>query len=233
MAIHRYYAADGKLIPSVTTIVGQLDKPGLVYWANEIGILGHDIRTYVDDLAQVGTCAHQIIQLMLCGRDLQDVSNQMLSPPWGLPDPIKVMTIERALECTRKLQDWILDHSIEYVSCERELVSEKYRYGGRYDVYAEIDGVPTVIEIKTSKQIYDANKIQVAAYAILLREDGCEVEQAIIMRAGRLPGDGSQIEIMPKASVRKWERVYLTLLSLYRRLKKAKLIDRTLEEDRS
>ena len=29
----RYYKKDGKKLPSVTTITGQLDKPALTYWA--------------------------------------------------------------------------------------------------------------------------------------------------------------------------------------------------------
>ncbi|GAI85683.1 unnamed protein product, partial [marine sediment metagenome] len=55
---HRpYHLADGAIIPSVTTILSILDKPGLPHWAWDLGRQGLDYREIRDAAGRVGTLA--------------------------------------------------------------------------------------------------------------------------------------------------------------------------------
>ena len=56
-----YKTSDGKRVPGVTTITGMLDKPGLVKWANNLGLQGIDSAEHVKNLARIGTLAHLMI----------------------------------------------------------------------------------------------------------------------------------------------------------------------------
>ncbi|GAJ13993.1 unnamed protein product, partial [marine sediment metagenome] len=65
---HRpYRLADGATIPSVTTILSILDKPGLPHWAWELGRQGLDYREIRDAAGRVGTIAHYLIACHLKG----------------------------------------------------------------------------------------------------------------------------------------------------------------------
>ena len=63
-----YKLADGTRVPGVTTITGVMDKPALVKWANGLGLKGIDSTKYVDNLAGVGSLAHDGIHCHLTGK---------------------------------------------------------------------------------------------------------------------------------------------------------------------
>ena len=50
-----YKTKDGKRVPGVTTILGVINKPALVRWANNLGLQGIDSTNYVDATARCGT----------------------------------------------------------------------------------------------------------------------------------------------------------------------------------
>ena len=62
-----YKNKDGKRLPGVTTILGVMNKPALVKWANNLGLQGIDSSKYVDTLAGVGTLTHAMIHHDLGG----------------------------------------------------------------------------------------------------------------------------------------------------------------------
>jgi hypothetical protein len=62
-----YKLANGKRVPGVTTVLGVINKPALVKWANGLGLQGIDSTTYVDETARIGTLAHAMIQEYLGG----------------------------------------------------------------------------------------------------------------------------------------------------------------------
>ena len=64
-----YRLADGTKVPGVTTVLGVINKPQLVKWANNLGLQGIDSSSYVDATARIGTLAHEMIQEYLGGPD--------------------------------------------------------------------------------------------------------------------------------------------------------------------
>ena len=63
MAHPIYKNAEGKRLPSVTTIIGRFkDSGGFVHWAWDLGIQGIDYRKVRDAAADAGTIAHHLVE---------------------------------------------------------------------------------------------------------------------------------------------------------------------------
>jgi len=172
-----YELADGTKVPGVTTVLNVLAKPALVPWAHRLGKAGIELNAYVDGLATIGTLAHALIVHELGGAapDLDDFT----------PNEVTA-----AGNCLRKFNDWRAGKVIEPILCESPFVSEAYRFGGTFDIYARIDGEPALVDIKTGRAIYDDYLIQVAAYRALLEERGLEVDAVRILQVGRTDLEG-------------------------------------------
>jgi len=63
----KYIGLDGVQVPGVTTVLGVLNKPFLVPWANKLGLQGIDSSKYTDTMAGIGTLAHLFIMNHLRG----------------------------------------------------------------------------------------------------------------------------------------------------------------------
>lgn len=201
-AHQRYYLEDGTLVPGVTTVVGLLNKPALVKWANKLGLEGTDVTKYVDKAANIGTCAHYMVQCHLAGEepDLSDYSAR---------------DINLAENALLKYWDWEKQFTIEPILLETPLVSEKKRYGGTIDCYAKLNGEPWLIDFKTGKGLYDEMFIQVAAYKNLLLENGYKVKGAAILRIGRDETEGFEYRVLDKADLNRQWKIFQHLLAIY------------------
>jgi hypothetical protein len=97
---------------------------------------------------------------------------------------------DRAAESIKSWLAWRKVHTIEPIMNEAPLVSEQYRYGGTLDLYAMIDGMETLADIKTAKAIYSEHMTQVVGYRQLLIENGYTPKNHLIIRVGRETGEG-------------------------------------------
>ena len=172
-----YRTADNTIVPGVTTALNVLAKPALVPWANKLGLQGIDSSKYVDALAQIGTLAHHMIECYLSGvtPDLSDYTTEQ---------------IDKAENSVLSYHEWAKGHAVEPILTEAALVSEELRYGGTIDCYAGLDGVPTLIDFKTSRAIWPEHLYQVAAYDYLLLEHGYDVGAVMILQIGRDETEG-------------------------------------------
>jgi hypothetical protein len=101
-------------------------------------------------------------------------------------------TIDVAEDLFAIYLDWERGHDIQCMIIEQPLVSETYKYGGTLDFYGVIDGKITLMDFKTTGDIYPEQFYQLSAYNYLLTENGNTESQDIkILRIGR---DGSGIE---------------------------------------
>ena len=202
----KYHTQDGSMVPGVTTILNVLAKPALVGWANRMGLQGIDTTKYVDSKAEIGTIAHYLIECDLRG-EKPDLSEYA---------PIQVSTAENSF---LKWLDWKSAHVLELLKGEEQLVSEQFRYGGTIDIYCKLDGVLTLIDIKTSGSgIWPEMRHQVAAYWQLLIENELPVSQVIIVRVGRDDKEGFQTETV--GELEEHLQLFLHTLEVYRLQKK-------------
>jgi hypothetical protein len=195
-----YKNAAGKRVVGVTTALSELGKPYLVPWANKLGLQGIDSRTYVDETAQAGKLAHAMILDEIRGikPDLHAFSQY---------------EIDAAENSFIKYLDWRKRHDVQPIHTEQGFVSERYQYGGTIDCYCLLDGRPTLVDFKTSKDIYDEHWYQVAAYRQLLEEASYSVDEVRILQIGRANEGDFQERHRTDTSVEL--RIFLAALEIY------------------
>lgn len=205
----RYQLADGTRVPGVTTVLNVIAKPALISWANRMGLDGINTAKHVDELADIGTLAHAMIAHHLGG------------PPPDLDDYSKNQ-IDRAENSVLSFHEWAKGKELVTVLSEEQMVSEELSYGGTCDWVGHIDGVLTLLDLKTGKAIYDEMLYQVAAYWNLLREGLYLVSEIRILQVGRSEDEGFSERIIPAATIPKYFAVFTAALHLYETIKDAK-----------
>jgi hypothetical protein len=180
-----YKNGEGKRVPGVTTILDVMSKPALLQWANKIGLEGIEMSKYVDDLADIGTLAHKIIECYLKKEDV-DYSDYTANQ--------KVLAENAVL----KFFNWLEVNDFKFIASELQLVSEALQYGGTIDLYCLLNGKKTLIDLKTCKACYGEHFTQVAAYKNLLHENGYDVDDVRILRIGRDESEGFDDYSVPK-----------------------------------
>jgi len=173
----KYIGLDGVQVPGVTTVLGVLNKPFLVPWANKLGLQGIDSSKYTDTMAGIGTLAHLFIMNHLRGEgtDTGDFSQN---------------DIKLAENCFLSYLEWEKHHELKPILIEKPLVSDKYHYGGTPDCVCYLDGELTLLDYKTSKAVYPEMFYQLAAYSQLLSEQNITISKARILRIGRDENEG-------------------------------------------
>jgi len=195
-----YKLADGTRVPGATTITGILNKPYLIKWANDLGLEGIDSTKYRDEAAAVGTLAHALVQENLTGEkvDLTQYS---------------AMDIDLAENAVLSFLEWRKTHDCSPIICEVPLVSERMKFGGTVDCYCMLDGIPTLLDFKTGKAVYDEYFVQLAAYKELLEENGHPVKTCRILRIGRDESEGFEERTVQHTD--KYFTIFSDLLDIY------------------
>jgi len=182
-----YKTEDGVRVPGVTTILGILNKPALIKWANNLGLKGIDSNKYRDEMADIGTLAHQMIV---------DYFNKVETDTSEYSEK----QIDLAENCLLSFWNWERGHKIEVIMAEKQLVSTEYGFGGTIDCYCALDDQPTLLDFKTGKAIYPEMLYQLAAYKQLLAENGHLVEVVRILRIGRDTDEGFEERLVADTS---------------------------------
>lgn len=155
---HKNVVVDGIKIPSVTTILNVLDKPGLVYWYGKHGTA--ECNRIKEESATFGTHVHSLIESFLSCQE-----GMVL-----LPQDVKYTPEE--LACSQSFREWYKTSGLTPVSMEPEdaVISKEYNYQGTWDFIGRKDGTMLVADWKTSNALYDTVGLQLAAYAQLYGE---------------------------------------------------------------
>lgn len=206
-----YRLADGTRVPGVTTFLGVLNKPALIKWANNLGLQGIDSTKYVDNLADAGTLAHEMI-LVYYSKESIDLAGYT-GEQVGL-----------ATNSFKSFLAWAEPYEIVPILIETPLVSELYRFGGTPDLLATIDGVATLVDFKTGKALYPENHIQVAAYRQLILEHDYAVDDVRILRIGRTEDEG--FEVRPVKNLQANFEVFSHCQAIYELQKQLKREDK-------
>jgi hypothetical protein len=202
--LHTIYKTQNKVrVPGVTTIAGLLDKSGpLMHWSWECGKAGIDYRKFSDDKAAQGTLAHNMI---LC-----HLSNE--SP---VLDDYTKNQIDAAENSFLSYLEWERGKIIEPILLESQLVDEDLMFGGTFDFFGKIDGVPTLMDFKTGKAIYSEMEIQLSAYNELLNSKGQSATAWQILRIGRDETEGFEVRPYSSNQMETAWAIFKHLLSIY------------------
>ena len=202
---NRYLLADGTSAPGVTTVQDGLSKPAMLRWSNKIGLAGYELDKYVDELASIGTLAHSMIEKHLLG-GFEDETD--------FPDFTKNQ-YDRSMVCYQKYLDWEKQHTIKVICCEKQLVSEVFKFGGTSDAILEVDGRIELFDFKTSKAIYDDHLIQCAANTVLAEENGYTIGAFRVLQIGRSPDEGFSEKVVTYDKMGKYWNVFKAALDVY------------------
>ena len=169
-----YVTPEGKLYPSITTVLQRRKMEGLMEWRKKVG---DDVANYIArTAAHRGTKVHHMCE---------DFLNNMES---DYP--------EKWAEHKKNFLPYVLFSQIKPVLSEKVdniyaqecgLYSDKYKVAGRVDCIGEYNGVPSIIDFKTStkERNDDWNEsyyIQASAYAEMFEErTGIEINQIVIL----------------------------------------------------
>jgi hypothetical protein len=174
-----YKTTAGRSIPSVTQIIniglGGYSKDALIAWAFKEGKEGRDYRKTRDAAASAGTLAHALIEGFLCDNP----------PCLDGHDEATVLSAQAAFDAFRT---WHGQHDVRVIEQEVQLVDSLNGYGGCFDALIDLDGVRTLADWKSSKDIYGSMVAQVGAYYGLITVNRPHAEwpaQAVIVRAGK------------------------------------------------
>jgi hypothetical protein len=165
---HYHTTKSGRVLPSVTTIINDTipPAPGLVKWQK---MQGPGWKNELNRLAIIGTLVHDRIlsPLSMVPRPIPDVA--LSDYPDGVEDILEI-----AEDMWNSLGLKISTGAL----VEHFMVNEIDGYCGQFDLYGTIDGVKTLLDLKTSRRAYDNHYIQAGGYARLL---DFEPEQAFIV----------------------------------------------------
>ena len=167
-----YKAADGKKIPSVTTILKIKDPGALIMWAyktgREHGVLegqGNPAPSGLydgSDILAIGTAVHAMCEAFVKGGDPQAVLDEALEA--------KTVVDAKAFRAQAgsaysAFEFWVKGTQLEIVDCEVPVISETHRYGGTLDFIGRLNGKLVLGDFKTSNGVWPEYLCQLAAYA--------------------------------------------------------------------
>jgi len=191
-AKHKYIAVeeDGTIIvpPSITTVLGVVNKPALVQWAVNVAI-NHlrsrlfdggefeveDVERFLDEAkyahkfvkqeaADIGSAAHRWLEDYWHQKIRAAESGEVFAVP-PLPEDPQVRN------CVEAAVKWIEEHDIRPLVIEKPLYSRIHKVAGRMDKLAVVDGRLVVVDWKSSTGLWDEYRFQIAAYLFMYEEE--------------------------------------------------------------
>ncbi len=187
----RYYLIPGveEPLPSVTSILSTVAKPGLIKWEKNIALdyvrskLNNksedsndiSVETLIEEASkhpdfiknkagEFGSEAHEYIENYLKSGKIDEIPSNM---KWVHTNFTK----------------WLNDYNFKSIELEKSLHSVKYGYAGTADAIGFIGDNLVILDWKTSTNLYLENLLQVSAYANAYSElTGKEINSAGVLR---------------------------------------------------
>lgn len=198
------HPVSGIEVPSVSTALSSLDKPALPRWAaievaryavehkdswenlppnDAVELLKKAPWSKSKNAADAGTDAHAYCEARLLGKVAQIPEQTMFSPLHG-----------NAFKNVDGILNSLTD--MQVVAVEATAWSNAHGYAGTFDALCVIDGLLTLVDLKTSKDVYADYALQLAAYRFadsILFPDGTEIPMPEIQRCQiwHAPKEGS------------------------------------------
>ena len=139
-----YYEENVQYI-RVTRILNSFPKPALYSWYAKHGL--KECRRIMQESREFGTLMHKLIHANLTG-DLQ------ASQPKG----------KRMTSTISEFMKWKNSNKPEPKRLEYNVINRKDMYGGTVDFIGNVNGIPSIVDWKSSSGIYSDYPLQLAAY---------------------------------------------------------------------
>jgi len=210
----RFYTIAGRQLPSVTSILEIIAKPGLAPWYAkqerqffETAMLDVLSRPWARDPEIVlAAVAEAVTGIKAADREkhkagmigtalhagiewhLRTQLGRDAGPEPRLPDA--------AMWALESWKDWARSCSLEPLAIERPVYCLDCGYAGTLDLYARVKGVLTVLDWKSGRAIYPEALLQNVAYRHAAERGGLPSAQGLIVRLPKQLDDPAW-EVMP------------------------------------
>jgi len=196
----RFYPINGRELPSVTTILEVIAKPGLGPWYAkeerryfEAAMLDVLTQPEARDPEHVLTAVAEAVNgLKAADREKRTATTIGRAVHAGIewhlrtwlgedagPEPLLP---DAALWALESWKDWARSVDLEPLAIERTVYCEDCGYAGTLDLYARVKGVPTILDWKSGKAIYPEAFLQNVAYRHAAAHLGMASELGLIVR---------------------------------------------------
>lgn len=182
----RYTTPDGKMYPSITTVLSSYNKKALFEWRARVG--EEEANRVARKASSRGTKLHSTVEQYLLN-EMSSLKMHMMMPD--------------TKELFLKLKPFLDEHVNNIYGIEQALYSHKLRLAGRCDCIGEWDGKVSIIDWKTASRTKQKEQIanyfmQASAYAEMFEEiTGIEINQIVVAIA--VEDDPPQIFIEEKS----------------------------------
>lgn len=165
--------------PSVSTVLGAMDKPALDAWKVRTAV-----EYAVDNVAAIAQLDRKAAVDLCKGAQFRgsDTGKQLGTAVHSVIEKLaRGGTVRRTDNTGPVIDAWegfTSEYDVKILEIEQTVWNEAHRFAGSFDLLAEVDGVCTVIDAKSTRSgIWGETALQTAAYAMsptLLRPDGTE-----------------------------------------------------------
>lgn len=222
-AAGRFYQIGDRLLPSVTNILGAVPKPALIPWAAKLERTACTTAaaTLYEELAstrqaypkawylaaletrlgQVKAHTRALEQAGDIGTQAHRLIEWTLRTAIGAAAGPKPVISDAAQWAFMAFEDWAKSVRLKPVLIEQVVYSTVHGYAGTMDFLARVNGVLTLVDIKTGKAIYPEASLQSAAYRVALEEMGYLRPAACIVRLPKVETDPAfEVRDVPPAA---------------------------------
>lgn len=150
----RFYQVGNEAYPSITSVLGYYKRKGIMEWRARVG--EEEANKISGRASRRGTIIHNMIEKYLNNEDMSLILEKR--------NPLDQETFAKLLPTLSRIDDIFLQ--------ECPLFSHRLGVAGRVDLGASFDGVPSIIDFKTSLREKREEYIQdyfeqVTAYALM------------------------------------------------------------------
>jgi hypothetical protein len=154
-------------VPSVTWIAGYWPKGiGFYKWLADRG--WDEAEAAKQAAGDKGSRVHLAIEKILKGEEFRiDTKVEDKGRSTEHDTAFSELSYEELL-CVKSFIDWRNEVKPEVIATETTVFSDIHGYAGTVDLVCRIDGIPYVIDFKTSKQVWKEYELQISAYRVAL-----------------------------------------------------------------
>src|SRR5438445_11495666 len=228
----RFYRIEGLELPSVTTILNIIAKPGLAPWYAkeerryfETAMLEVLSRPGARDPEYVlAAVAEAVTGVKAADREKQKAAAIGTAVHAGIEWELRrqlgedagpeLRLPEAAAWAAERWKDWARSVALEPLAIERTVYCVECGYAGTLDLYARVKGVPTVLDWKSGRAIYPEAFLQNLAYRHAARRLGMASDQGLVVRLPKLLDDPAWEVMAVPATLRQAD--FLAALQLWR-----------------
>jgi len=190
----RHYQVEGfsEPFPSVTTVLGIINKPALIPWARNMAL--ESVKETLYEHLEESIDPHWVEEIIEQARRRPDQLRDQAAD-FGTQAHVLIEQIIQGLEpdipvemepVVQSFTNWRQDSGLDIQLTETMVYSGKYRYAGAMDAVAYRNGQLVALDWKTGNGLYPEHLLQVAAYAKALEEmSGESVTEAWAVKLGK------------------------------------------------